>query len=373
MIKNRIIHFLYTRLLRPIFFLIDPERIHDRMLSLGSFLGKYSSARKIVASLFLYKDPILEQQIAGIGFKNPIGLSAGFDKNGEVIDIIPSVGFGYEQVGTVTWHSHKGNDGTRLMRLKKSQGLLVNYGLKNDGIHAIGKRIIHRSQKNFPIGLSIGKTNSAATAEIDAGVEDYALSLRHAIDADIAEFYTINISCPNILQTNHFIEPVPLRVLLAQLFNLKPNKPLFIKMPIHLPWDEYNELLKVILDFDVAGVVIGNLAKDRSCATIKDIISETQKGGISGKPTERKCNELISKTYTTYGDSLIIIGAGGVFSAEDAYEKILKGASLVQLITGMIYQGPGLMSSINKGLSIKLKNDGFNSVSEAVGAHNKNK
>lgn len=373
MIKNTATSFLYIRLLRPIFFLIDPERIHDRMLFVGSFLGKYSITRKMVAFLFLYKNSILEQKIAGIEFKNPIGLSAGFDKNGEVIDIISSVGFGYEQVGTVTWNSYKGNNGARLMRLKKSQGLLVNYGLKNDGIHAIGKRIIHRSQKNFPIGLSIGKTNSAATAEIDAGVEDYALSLRHAIDADIAEFYTINISCPNILQVNHFIEPAPLRVLLGQLFNLKPNKPLFIKMPIHLPWNEYNELLKVILDFDVAGVVIGNLAKDRSCDTVKDVIEGTQKGGISGKPTEKKCNKLISETYSTYGGNLVIIGAGGVFSAEDAYEKIKRGASLVQLITGMIYQGPGLISSINRDLSKKLKNDGFNSISEAVGANNKNK
>ncbi len=371
--KAHMLIFLYTRLVRPVFFLIDPERIHNIMLSFGSFLGTFSFTRKMVALLFSYSNPILKQRIAGIDFENPVGLSAGFDKNGEILDIAPSVGFGYTQVGTVTWHSYKGNEGSRLVRLKKSQGLVVNYGLKNDGIHIIEKRISSRFQKKFPIGLSIGKTNSVETSEIDSGIEDYALSLRYAIDTGCADFYTINISCPNILQVNHFIEPAPLRLLLEQLFQLTPQKPLFIKMPIHLSWEAFNELLIVITSFNVAGVVIGNLAKDRTCDTIKDVIDENQKGGISGKPTEQKCNELISKTYATYGDTLIIVGAGGIFSAEDAYEKIRRGASLVQLITGMVYQGPGLISSINSELAAKLKNDGLDSISEAIGLYNKKK
>lgn len=352
-------------------FRFDPEMVHDRFTKNGELLGKMGWTRLLVTKIFRFDDPKLKQTIAGIVFPNPVGLSAGFDKDGRLVNILPAVGFGYSQVGTVTKQAYPGNPKPRLYRLPKSRGIVVNYGLKNDGAGVIMDRLKRRqTAQHFPISISIGKTNCQATASTAGGVEDYTAGLAAAAASGTGDFYTINISCPNTFGGEPFTNESDLEQLLQFLVKVA-DKPMFLKMPINLPWPEFKQLLEVAIKYKVVGVVIGNLNKNREDPAIKDVIPEKIKGSVSGKPTWQLSNELISKTYEQYGKDLIIIGVGGIFSAEDAYEKIKRGASLVQLITGMIFQGPQLIGEINFGLVKLLERDGYNNISEAIGAYHR--
>lgn len=360
---------LYRTFARPFFFRIDPEDIHDRMTSFGSFLGKFWITKTATGLLFDYESEKLEQRIVGIKFKSPVGLSAGFDKNAELVEILPFVSFGYSQVGSVTNRAYKGNPKPRLYRLPKSKGLVVYYGLKNIGATKIIKRLKYANiPKDFPISISIAKTNSKATSTVAKGVKDYYDCMLKFEKADIGSFYTINISCPNTFGGEPFTTPVRLEKLLKKLSTIGTKRPVFVKMPINLSWKDFEALLKMCVRYKINGVVIGNLNKDRNRPEIKDEIPNEIKGGISGLPTKELSNTLIERTYKKYGKKLVIVGVGGVFSADDAYEKMRKGASLVQLITGMIYEGPQLISQINKGLVERMEKDGFKSISEVVGS-----
>lgn len=370
---NRIIAYLYSHMLKPILFKFDPEFVHDRYTKLGSLLGKVSLFRIITKKLFRYDHPKLEQQIAGQNFDNPIMLSAGFDKHADLVNILPSVGFAGMEVGSITWKAYEGNPKPRLYRLPKSKAIVVYYGLKNLGSSATVKKIKNTVKQQiqhsrFKMGISIAKTNSEETCELDAGVKDYYHGLKDFVDAEIGDFYTINISCPNTFGGEPFSSPKKLDVLLKKLSTLDITKPMYIKMAINLPWKDFDDLLKVIIKYKkVTGVVIGNLNKDRNDPNIIDEIPETVKGKISGRPTFELSNNLIQKTYKKYKDKLIIIGVGGVFTAEDAYTKIKLGASLVEMITGMIFGGPQVIGEINRGLVELLEKDGYKSISEAIG------
>jgi len=365
--RRKIIAKIYQVVLKPLFFKLDPEFVHDRMIAMGSLLGRFKLLRIITAKFFLYQHQMLEQDVAGIKFVNPVGLSAGFDKEAKIIKILPAVGFGYVQIGSVTYNAYVGNPKPRLYRLPKSEAIVVYYGLKNEGIKKIAERIMASKPLAIPFSLSIAKTNCAATVGKADGIADYKACLAYALEQDLADMYTINISCPNAFGGEPFTDVQSLQMLLVELYQLKINRPLFIKMPINLVWSDFKALLDVIVQFPVAGVIIGNLSKDRMAASIKDLIPAEIKGGISGKPTEELCNHLIKQTYKEFGKKLVIVGVGGIFSAEDAYKKIKLGASLVQLITGMIYKGPQLIGEINEGLVELLKKDGYSKVSEAVG------
>ncbi len=274
------------------------------------------------------------------------------------------------QVGSVTSDEYEGNPTPRLYRLKKSNGLVVYYGLKNEGKEKVLKRLKNKNiPKNFPISISIAKTNSDKTKDEKDGIEDYYETYKYFNDKEFGSFYTINISCPNTFGGEPFTTPFKLERLLKRLREVKSEKPLYIKMPLEMPWEDFDGLLKVAIKYEVDGVIIANLVKDReSNKEILDDIPENIKGGISGRPTKELSNEKISKTYEKYGDKLKIIGVGGVFNAEDAYEKIKLGSSLVQLITGMIYEGPQMVGEINRGLVKLMRKDGFNNISEAVGS-----
>jgi dihydroorotate dehydrogenase subfamily 2 len=281
---------------------------------------------------------------------------------------MPEVGFSYMEVGTVTTDPYTGNPGPRLWRLPNSKALVVNFGLKNIGVKRIIQKLRDYKRTNFVLGISIGMTNSVKNKSIEAGVEDYYQCLRSLVRARIGKLYVINISCPNTFGGEPYTTPNKLDKLLKKLTTVKTRKPVFVKMPINLSWLEFEALLKVIVKYPMAGVIIGNLNKDRSRSEIKDPLPVSVKGGISGLPTQALSNTLIGKTYRKYGKKLTIIGVGGVFSAKDAYTKIRLGASLVSLITGMIYQGPQLIGQINEELVGMLEKDGFKSLSEAVGA-----
>lgn len=358
--KTKLIGLLYKLFLKPIFFLQDPEGVHDRFTQLGRLLGSNGFTKILTRWMFNYENPELEREICGIKFKNPVGLSAGFDKDANLVNILPDVGFGFMSVGTVTYKPYKGNPKPRLYRLPKSKGLVVYYGLKNIGVKRIVKKLsneVTKKQSNedkFPLFISIGKTNADYTASENAGIKDYYDCLNKVIKAKVGDVYEINISCPNTFGGEPFTTAPRLEQLLKKLYTLKIDKPVFLKMPIDKKWPEFKKLCDVAVKYGVEGVIIGNLQKDHNHKDIKDKISEHVKGGISGKPTWDTSNDLISKTYESYGKKLVIVGVGGIFSADDAIEKLNRGASLVQLITGMIYHGPQLIGEINKGLSAEM-------------------
>ena len=362
---------LYSKILKPIFFTFDPERVHDGIMRAGSLLSKNSLTRSITRALLQYENELLEQELHGSKYKNPVGLAAGFDKDAKTIHILPHVGFGHVTVGSVTYSAYGGNPKPRLTRLPKSKGIVVYYGLKNDGVKKIAPRINRDRVAGMPITYSIAKTNSARTKKTDSGIKDYYLSLKYLENQGAADTYEINISCPNTFGGEPFTSPKKLSKLLERLSHIQTNRPRYIKMPINLEWKEFKALLDVILEFGFEGVNIGNLTKERDSDKIKEDVSTSLRGGISGKPTYELSNYLIKKTYEYAGDRLTIIGTGGIFTAEDAYKKIKSGASLVELITGMIYEGPQVIKRINKGIVRLLEEDGYTSINQAIGADTK--
>jgi dihydroorotate dehydrogenase len=237
----------------------------------------------------------------------------------------------------------------------------------NDGVKSIAERVKHSIDKKSVIGISVAKTNSKDTATLEGGISDYINCLKYLEENNVGDYYTINISCPNTFGGEPFTTPERLEKLLDRIGEIDISKPVFIKMPINLPLDDFDSLLKICIKYKVTGVIIGNLTKVRDPELIADEIPSNIKGGISGKPTEELSNKLIAYTYKHYRDKLVIIGVGGIFSAQDAYKKIKCGASVVQLITGMIYQGPQLISQINSGIVKLLEIEGYPTLKEAIG------
>lgn len=358
----------YQHIFKPLFFKFEPEFAHERISALGGLIGRITPLRFFTTKALRFEHPMLEQTVAGIKFANPLGLSAGFDKNGKLLRVIPAVGFGFEEVGSVTWESYAGNPKPRLFRLPKSKALVVYYGLMNDGVAAISARIKRVLPAKMVVGISIAKTNCQRTADLHAGVEDYYQCTKYLEQEQLGDYYTLNISCPNTFGGEPFTTPDRLKLLLTKIDSLKVTKPVFIKMPINLEISEFKALLDEICQHQIAGIIVGNLTKVHDPSLIKDVIPEHIKGGISGLPTQKLSTDLISYTYQNYGQRLIIMGVGGIFSAQDAYAKIKAGASLLQLITGMIYEGPQLIGKINRELVGLLKADGFGTISEAVGS-----
>lgn len=367
---HRIIELLYTRILKPILFRFDPEMVHDGFLRVGHTLGNYRIAKKITRAVFSFENKKLSQTVHGITFTNPIGLAAGFDKDAHLVNILPDIGFGFAEIGSVTARPYEGNPHPRLVRLPKSRGILVNYGLKNNGVDALNNKFVNEyPSPQIPISISVAKTNCKEVVTPEEGIADYVTTLTKLTERGVGNIYTINISCPNTFGGEPFTTPELLEPLLKSIDALSLKKPLWIKMPISVPDTTFSDLCSVADRHNVSGLIIGNLQKDRTDSSIIDHVSAHQAGGISGKPTWKRSNELISQTYATYKDRFVIIGCGGVFSAEDAYEKIKRGATLVQLITGMIYKGPQLIGQINRELIKLAEKDGYTNISEAVGAH----
>ncbi|HUD09196.1 MAG TPA: quinone-dependent dihydroorotate dehydrogenase [Patescibacteria group bacterium] len=364
----RIYAFFYRVFLKRIFFLLDPEFIHESIMTYGEKLGNFSFSRFLIRKIFFTQNKSLNQEIAGIKFSNPIGLAAGFDYQGQLTQILPNLSFGFQTIGTITNQSYEGNLKPRLGRLSKSKSLMVNKGFKNPGIKAIIKKL-QKSQFETPVGLSIGQTNSAKEMAQGKAIEDIVDTFKIAESAKAPfSYYELNISCPNLFSKVSFYPPKNLKVLLEAVTALKLKIPLFIKMPIEQTDGETMKMLDVIVDFPTAGVIFGNLQKNRKDKTLNpDEVKRFPAGNFSGKPTEQRSNELIALAYKKYGKRLVIIGCGGIFSAKDAYQKIKLGATLVQLITGLIFEGPQLVAQINLELPRLLKKDGFNQIYEAVG------
>jgi len=376
-IRNKIISFLYKTLAKPVFFQIDPETVHNLILIFGKFLGSNPITRFLTKLLFYYSDKKLSQTILGIHFPNPIGLAAGFDKDAELTKILPEVGFGFIEVGSITGLPCEGNPRPRLWRLKKSKGLVVYYGLKNEGCEKIAKKLktakalLWPSHQSFaqakhliPVGTSIAKTNCKETSSCQTGIDDYVKAYKEF--TEIGGYFTINISCPNTFGGEPFTNPEHLDKLLTEIDKIKTQKPIFLKISPDLFNDQINKIIEVVEKHKIKGFICTNITKNRNNAKIleKNLPKE---GGVSGRPLKDLSDKLISYVYAKTKGKYVIIGCGGIFTAEDAYKKIRLGASLLQLITGMIFKGPQVISEINQGLAKLLKKDGFKNISEAVG------
>ncbi len=365
--RNYLARKKYQWVLKPIFFKFDPEQVHDLISSIGHFLGKFAFTRKMTKVFFGYSNEALSQKVLGIKFPNPVGLSAGFDKNATLTNILPDVGFGFVEVGSITGEYCLGNPKPRLWRLKKSKSLIVYYGLKNDGCETISNRLRNKKFR-IPVGISIAKTNCKETADTSVAISDYFKAYKAF--ANIGDYYTINISCPNAYGGLPFTDSKKLEALFSRILSVPKTKPIFLKLAPDLTEQEIDDILAVSEKFGIDGFVCTNLTKDRNNPKIKPYIKDelpTENGGLSGKIVEDLSNEMIRYVYKKTGGKKIIMGVGGIFSAEDAYKKIKAGASLVQLITGMIFEGPQLISDINLGLVELLKRDGYINISQATG------
>ena len=353
-VRDIIIRFLYKAFLKPILFRIDPEQIHDRMIKVGVLLGRFGFTRKLTGFLFGYTDPSLHQTIAGISFKNPIGLSAGFDKNVELTDILPFVGFGFAEVGSVTGEKCSGNLKPRLWRIPEEKSIRVNYGLMNNGAEVIANRL---QKKKFlmSVGISIAMTNCEETVETEAAIRDY-LKVYRAF-SNIGDYITVNISCPNTFGGQPFTDPDRLDFLLRAITRERDVRPIFIKLSPDLDLDQLVAIANISEKHGIDGFICSNLVKKH----------DHGKGGLSGKPVQSPSEAHLKYLYRRFKKEKVLIGCGGVFTAEDAYRKIKAGASLIQMITGMIYDGPQVIGEINRGLAEFLKRDSFDNISDAVG------
>jgi dihydroorotate dehydrogenase len=362
---------IYRNVVKPVLFKIPADRVHEFFLQSGSVLGKSNIAKSMIHALWAYDDPMLVQTIHDIRFPNPIGLSAGFDYNADLVPLLPSMGFGFNTVGTLTHEAYEGNTPPMLGRLPKSQSLLVNKGFKNKGIRNILPHMRSRG-RGAPVGVSIGATNKPY-ATFDAMLDDIIAGFNEANAFPDFDYFELNISCPNLVNLQNLPDqissPTGLKSVLERLAHLELQRPVFIKMPLERSFDQTQQLCDTAAPYAfIKGLIFSNLVKDRNNPAFDpEEIKKAGKGNFSGKPTQAQSDELIAFAYRKYKERFTIIGVGGVFTAEDAYRKIKLGASLVQMITGMIYQGPQIIGEINQGIAALLAKDGYHSIAEAVG------
>lgn len=364
----------YKKVVKPVLFKQKPDSVHKQMLKMAKFVGAVPGVRSLPKVWGYQNKTFLEQTVAGVTFRNPVGLSAGMDKAIETPRVMRAVGFGFMTGGSVTWGKYKGNDGAWFYRLPNTNSLVVNAGLPSEGTERVLERVNKYPKAvfdRFPLVVSVAKTNSREAASDMDAIRDYAVSLALFDSERNVGALEINISCPNTFGGEPFTTPERLDMLLTAVDALELAKPVFIKMPISADMKVFKKLIDVVAKHDVAGVTIGNLRKDRENVELKDDLPKEVKGNLSGEPNREISTKLVHDTYKRYGDKLVIIGVGGIFTAEHAYEKIKAGATLVEMITGVIFEGPQVIGEINTGLVELLKRDGYSNISEAIGADHK--
>lgn len=348
-------------LFRPLLFQLNPETAHHITFALAQFAQKSRLSKFLIPS-FKVKDERLRQNLWGHSFENPVGLAAGFDKNGKLIPFWQDLGFGFAEIGSVSAESSKGNPQPRLFRLPQDQALLNRMGLNNEGATHIAQRLGNRpSTKSLKLGINLAKTHSPNIMG-DAAIADFSTSYQQL--APLADFVVLNVSCPNTAEGKTFETPDTLFDLLTALQKVGIDVPLLIKFspPQTDDFGLYRELLSVIASFKVQGFVATNTAADRmGLLTNCDNLG---KGGISGKPLNHRSTRLIRFLYDETQGKQPIIGVGGIDSATTAIEKLKAGASLLELYTGMIYQGPGLIKQIQKGILFEMESLGYQHISD---------
>ncbi len=339
---------VYKHVLKPVLFKFKPDAVHSVFSTMGEFAGRFALSRYVFSLFYGYKGADISKTVDGITYKTPVMLSAGFDTDGRLTRILPSLSFGGEEIGSITAKVCAGNPSPQLTRLVRNKSIIVYKGLKNHGVDALIKKLKRTPRvPGFVIGVSIARTNDlSASEDIEAGINDYVDSFRKLVASDTGDYYTINISCPNSYTGETFIDPIYLAKLLPRFREIECAKPVYLKMPINTPWEQFAELLEIADKNKIQGVIIGNLNKKYSDLEHPEDAPKEYRGGLSGAPTFKLSNELIRKTRERYGNRFTIIGTGGILSPEHAMEKFDAGADLIQLISGMIFEGPKLIKDI---------------------------
>ena len=363
---------LYRLLIRPILFRLDAEFVHQGTVELCRWLGAIPGIPLLTRSLLEVRDAALQTEVTGLCFNNPLGLAAGWDKNGRALRMLNSLGFGFAEIGSVSARPSVGNPRPRLFRLPQDRAIIVNYGLPNDGALAVAARLQSQVRRE-PLGVNIVKTNDGPDAPAcsdDAILADYEQSatLLH----EHASYLSLNLSCPNVKSgKDFFAQPGNIGRLLERLASINIRCPVFLKIA---PRDDPAEHERVLQECEAFSWVRGfcfNLPSgkpDTLKITTPGEHYAQLPGAVSGRPVEQLINRCIAGFYKRMDRKrYVLIGTGGVFNAEDAYHKIRLGASLVQLYTAMVYEGPSVSRQICLGLRELLKRDGFANVTEAVG------
>jgi len=349
--KHKIIKALYKNIFKPLAFKMDAEFIHDSISKVGESL---ESCEKLVSFLLSYQDLRLKKTVLGVSFSNPIGLAAGFDYDGHLAEIMKYVGFGFNTVGTVTAKPYVGNKKPRLARLPKSRSLLVNKGFKSEGAVVIASRLDTKNLSGRTIGISVGSTNSPSITTINKAIDDYLFTFNLFKRRKYVKYFELNISCPNTTMTESFAEEKNFRALTKAVVALKIKQPIFIKMPNEINEEECDKLVRVALSQEIRGFIFSNLVKNRNNQAFdkKEIkYFSNFIGNFSGKPTVNNANKLLAHVRNKFGKEATLVGCGGVFNANDVVNKLNCGADLVQLITGMIFEGPQLIGEICQELT----------------------
>ncbi len=356
------------KIIRPILFHVPAETIHDAVHKTAQIVQKNSFFLKQIHSFFSFEDSRLNTTVCGNFFPNPIGLAAGFDKNGEIIPFIKNLGFGFAEIGSVTLLPQPGNPKPRLFRLEKDQALINRMGLNGYGAQAIQQRLSQTQTKNMKIWINIGKNK---TTPNEHAWKDYEQTFQMLLP--YAQGFVVNVSSPNTSGLRDLQEKNALKKILQTLQQIKNQSnqytsiPLFVKISPDLTFQKISDILEVLLENKIQGIVISNTTVQRNNLVSKH---QSEIGGLSGIPLKNVSTNMIRFVFQQTNGSLPIIGVGGIFTPEDAYEKIQAGASLVEIYSGMIYQGPGIVKKIKQGLVRLLEKDGFTSVKQAVGSQN---
>jgi dihydroorotate dehydrogenase len=364
---------IYTHLLRPLMFRLDAETAHHLTVEACRIAGAIPGLTSLTRTCLEKPYRLLECDIAGLHFPNPLGLAAGWDKSGRALRMIDALGFGFAEIGSISARPSVGNPRPRLFRLPQDRGLIVNYGLPNDGADVVARRLAaHRSR--HPLGVNIVKTNDgpgAPTCSDEQIIEDYVYSVSKL--QPYANYLMLNLSCPNATGGHDFFaQPGNIAKLLGQISRLGISLPVFLKVA---PCSDPAEHQRLLMECEAFKFVRGfcfNLPPGKpetlTLSTPRESLND-KPGAVAGKPVESLSNRCIAGLYTQMDKSrYVIVGAGGVFTTEDAYLKLRLGASLVQVYTGFVYNGPSFVKQICSGLVELMKRDGFESLSQVIGS-----
>ncbi len=338
---------MYKLLLRPILFLFDPERVHHFTFAILKFGFKIPLIKKVISSIYQIENKQLERTIFGLTFKNPVGLAAGFDKNAVLIDELAAFGFGFIEIGTVTPKPQIGNPKKRLFRLKQDKAIINRMGFNNDGVDVVVERL-KKVKSDIIIGGNIGKNKVTPNKE---AVDDYVICFNKLFD--YVHYFVVNVSSPNTPNLRALQDKEPLSHILNTLQKINQTKekpkPILLKIAPDLNTDQLFDIIDIVKETKIDGVIATNTTIDRNNLSSKS--NATEIGGLSGKPLEKRATEVIQFLANKSNNKVKIIGVGGIFNSNDAQEKLDKGADLVQVFTGFIYQGPSIVNQILKNIN----------------------
>lgn len=340
---------LYRLFIRPLLIQFDPESIHRFTFACFKLMQKSKIIRSIVSAQFSVKDSSLERELFGLKFPNPVGLAAGLDKNAEAFDFLGSMGFGFIEIGTLTPKGQPGNPKPRLFRFIDDKALVNRMGFNNEGVEAAVKRL-RIKRTNVIIGGNIGKNKNTPNEE---ATDDYL----KCFDAlyPYVDYFVINVSSPNTPNLRELQGKEPLKKLLSEIMNLNRSKsktkPVLLKIAPDVNNSQLDDIIEIVQETQIDGIVASNTTISREGLSYpKSEIKEVGAGGLSGEPLRERSTQVIRYIHEKSGGKIPIIGVGGIMTKEDALEKLEAGASLVQIYTGFIYEGPALVKAINKEL-----------------------